>query len=229
MDGAIEVVGAGGYVVCGAGDGNVGFYGGGDFVAPQVTFLSPFGADLAMSGVKLSLQPVKSCIRDGSDHSLCIAGSLLRRLNACCSAIYPVCHGAVSIMVVGVHVFAPEVTIFHNAVPVLPDSGSALGHGVDPGWIFLAKKEGINQICVAIVAEHMEQIRRAYKAGFQLDAAIFYLFCQLVSSLLGIGSQIKMSGQNTLCLGLVLRVSAVKGADNVVIKSFILGNISPRA
>lgn len=75
MNGAIEVVGAGGYVVCGAGDGNVGFYGGGDFVAPQVTFLSPFGADLAMSGVKLSLQPVKSCIRDGSDHSLCIAGA----------------------------------------------------------------------------------------------------------------------------------------------------------
>ena len=39
---------------------------------------------------------------------------------------------AISVMVIGVHIGAPEVSVFHNAVPVLPNGSGALGYRIQP-------------------------------------------------------------------------------------------------
>ena len=90
-------------------------------------------------------------------------------------AVHPVRDRAVGIVIERVHVGAPHRAVGLYAVPVLPDRRRALGDGIEPRGIFATKQKVICRPDVAVVAERMEKIRRADKAGFKMPGALHKL------------------------------------------------------
>ena len=115
-----------------------------NFIPPNVPFSFPAGADSSMSSFHNSLQPSQACIRMRGYYSLFIARMFLLRLDTRRNTIYPICHGTISVMVIGIHIAAPEAAVFHNTIPMFPNRGSTFGHRIEPRGIFLPKQKAVS-------------------------------------------------------------------------------------
>ena len=185
--------------------------------------MAPGGTDQAVSGFQRNRKPLQPSVRLRGDTHLRETGLL--RFDPGGFLVNPVCHRAVGVMVEGVHVRAPEIAVFHDAVPVLPHGGRALRYRIEPGRIFGAKEQGIGQIRMAVAAQHMEQVRRPHKTGLQFLPIRDHLFRQLVRCLLLILRQAEMNGKHQLGLRPVIRKGFAEGFHDIVIQRFIFAHI----
>ena len=71
-------------------------------------------------------------VRMGRDHRFC--KSRLQRTDAGCVSVYKFHHGAVRIMVQGVHPGVADGPVLSHRVPPLPDGGSPQVDAVEPAW-----------------------------------------------------------------------------------------------
>ena len=90
-------------------------------------------------------------------------------------AVHPIGNGTVSIVVERVHVGAPHRAVGLYAVPVLPDGRCALGYRIEPRGIFAPQQKIVRRFFIAVVAERMEQVRRADKARLKVSHPLYQL------------------------------------------------------
>ena len=136
-----------------------------NFVSPLIALQFPVGTDQTMAGAIGAGKPAEAFVGKRGDRNFFVAGTVVQRADSGSVSVYPVSDCTVSVMVVGIHVAGPEITVFHNAVPVLPDSCSSLGDRIEPGRIVFPQQKRPGEGGIAVIGKHMEQIRRADKSG----------------------------------------------------------------
>ena len=120
-------------------------------------------------------------------------------------------------MVEGIHVAAPEIAVFHLAVPVLPDRGGALCDRIEPGRIFAAQEQIVGQFRIAVRGQRVQQVRCSDKAGLELRAAAADHLCQLVCRLLRVLRKRKIDGERAFRLRLIDRICLTERTDDAFV------------
>ena len=95
-----------------------------DLIARLSVFVVPFGGNRAVASIDRSKQRTDALVRQRRYANFGKTGTVLGNLNAAGLAVDPIADRSVGIVVEGVHVFAPNVTIFVDAVPMFPHGGS---------------------------------------------------------------------------------------------------------
>ena len=112
-----------------------------NFVSPLIALQFPVGTDQTMAGAIGAGKPAEAFVGKRRDRNLFIGGIAVKRTDSGGVSIYSVSDCAVSVMIIGIHVAGPEIAVFHNTVPVLPDSRCAFCDRIKPGRIVFPQQK----------------------------------------------------------------------------------------
>ena len=171
-----------------------------------------------------------SLIRQGLYGNMPVARTVLQHPDPDTGSENPVKHGAVGIMVIGIHIAAPERAVLSDSVPVLPHGGGSPVYCKQPGRCLFLEQKLIGDIASSRLCQRMQQIGRSHKTGGKPHSVLLNHPDQSVRRRFPVVTQPEMEGQHISRLGSLngnplFHKTLLHGPNHILIQSFIFGHV----